>query len=385
MALHTLFSAYKNYKESQLFHRYIHNEMILPLLKNLPKNFDLNSIGKSVLDRPIYTVKIGHGNKRVLLWSQMHGNESTTTKAIFDVFNAIQSSDRACFDILNTCTLLFVPILNPDGAHAYTRVNANSVDLNRDAKALSQPESVVLRELFDEFKPHFCFNLHGQRTIFSAGNDDNVATLSFLSPAEETSRLVTDTRKKAMEVISLVNNYMQQVIPNQIGRYDDTYNENCVGDTFQSLNVPTILYEAGHFPNDYAREYTRELIYQSLMVALHNIATKEVSGNNYELYFDIPQNEKCFFDIIIRNAKVIENEHVVDLAFQYQEQLVDNTIIFKPILEKIEKLDDFFGHKEYNANGSLVSSPNSQEIKLGFANDFVLINNEKYSLLLSES
>ncbi|WP_250436369.1 M14 family zinc carboxypeptidase [Hanstruepera flava] len=385
MAFSTLFSTYKNYKESQLFHRYIHNEMIMPLLKKLPESFSLNVVGKSVLDRPIYAVKIGNGNKRILLWSQMHGNESTTTKAIFDIFNAFQSSDSVCLEILSTCTLLFIPILNPDGAQAYTRPNANSVDLNRDAKALSQPESVVLRKLFDDFKPHFCFNLHGQRTIFSAGNTDSAATLSFLSPAEESSRLVTNTRKKAMEVISAVNNCMQQVIPNQIGRYDDTYNENCVGDTFQSLGVPTILYEAGHFSKDYAREQTREFIYQSLLIALHYIATKEVSGENYEPYFDIPQNEKCFFDIIIRNAKVGKSGFVTDLAFQYQEQLVDNHIKFKPILEKNENLDKFFGHREYNANGSLVSAPNFQEIQVGFANDFVLINNEEYSLLLSES
>jgi hypothetical protein len=48
----------------------------------------------------------------------------------------------------------------------YTRLNANEVDLNRDSQNLTQPESKVLREIFDLFQPHYCFNLHDQRTIF---------------------------------------------------------------------------------------------------------------------------------------------------------------------------------------------------------------------------
>ena len=51
-------------------------------------------------------------------------------------------------------------MVNPDGAKLYTRVNANEVDLNRDSVNLSQPESKVLRNVFEEFKPDYCFNLH---------------------------------------------------------------------------------------------------------------------------------------------------------------------------------------------------------------------------------
>jgi len=387
MTLSSQFSAYKNHKEGQLFHRYIHNEMIEPLLKKLPNKFKVDAIGKSVLGRPIYAVQIGFGKKRILLWSQMHGNESTTTKAIFDVFKTLQEPNDVIESILINCTLLFIPILNPDGAHAYTRLNANSIDLNRDAKDLSQPESVVLRQQFDEFKPDFCFNLHGQRTIFSAGNENNVATLSFLSPAEDDKRSITETRKKAMHVIAVVNNQLQTKIPNQIGRYDDTYNENCVGDTFQRLGAPTLLYEAGHYHNDYTREKTREYIFLSLMVAMHHIAQNEINEAGFEQYFDIPVNNKCFFDIIIRNARIIKDgkSTITDLGFMYQEKLLDNKIHFKPILEKIEILDKFFGHKEFNANNGRASTVDLNELTVGYENDFVLINNVKFSLLFSKT
>src|SRR5690606_13406057 len=116
----------------------------------------------------------------IMLWSQMHGNETTTTKALFDVLNTFKTQNS----ILDACTILIIPILNPDGAEVYTRLNANNVDLNRDAQNLSQPESRVLRDCFNRFKPNFCFNLHGQRTIFSVDNTSQSATVSFLSPAE---------------------------------------------------------------------------------------------------------------------------------------------------------------------------------------------------------
>ncbi len=104
------------------------------------------------------------------------------------------------------------------------------------------------------------------------------ATVSFLSPAQDAACTITPNRKVAMEVIAVMNATLQQLIPNQVGVYDDAFNINCVGDTFQSENVPTILFEAGHFKDDYARDVTREYIYTSYLVSLNYIALNEVTG-----------------------------------------------------------------------------------------------------------
>src|SRR5690606_11329878 len=141
---------------------------------------------------------------KVLMWSQMHGNESTTTKALFDVLNYIRTDDSFGSYISQNFTLYIVPMLNPDGAEAYTRVNANAIDLNRDAQNLSQPESVILNEVFRTFKPDFCFNLHDQRTIFSAGKTALPATVSFLTPAEDKDCRITPQRKRSMEIIGIM-------------------------------------------------------------------------------------------------------------------------------------------------------------------------------------
>lgn len=384
MQIESLKSLYKTHKEKSLFGRYIHTKNIELLLEDLPSIFKVNTIGKSVNGEKIFSVTIGTGKKKVLMWSQMHGNESTTTKALFDIFNFLNDSNALSSTIINNCTLKIIPILNPDGALTYKRFNTNNIDLNRDAQDLSQPESIALRHCFDTFQPDFCFNLHGQRTIFSAGKTNNLATISFLSPAQDSSCSITKNRAIAMEIIGVMNVMLQQQIPNQVGVYDDAFNIDCVGDTFQSLNVPTILFEAGHYKNDYSREKTREYIFQSLLTALQCIVLNTIKGNNYKPYFDIPKNENNFFDIIIRNAVVsLENkEQYLDIGILYEERLVGNSIEFIPIIDKITDLSKYHGHKEINANKNEVLSLDRCELKVGYENDFVLINNVKYPLNL---
>ncbi|TJY33447.1 M14 family zinc carboxypeptidase [Pontimicrobium aquaticum] len=373
-----LHSGYKQYKNASISHRYITNSQIEPLLKSLSKKCQVTSIGNSVNGLPIYGIQIGHGKKRVLMWSQMHGNESTTTKACFDMLNFLTENPH----ILEHCTLYIIPILNPDGAKAYTRVNANNVDLNRDAQNLTQPESLVLKSTFESFKPDFCFNLHGQRTIFSAGKKNKSAIISFLAPAQDEKCSITPNRRVAMELITSMNTMLQGFIPNCVGIYDDAFNINCVGDTFQSKNVPTILFEAGHYKNDYAREEVRQLIFMSLVTALDTIATNNSLGDNYESYFYIPQNQKLFYDIIIRNAKILNNNklEILDVAVQYQEVLHNNKVNFIPKIKDFGDLSQFFGHKEVDAIQQHVVLGEANDLSLESAIDFIIINNELFSL-----
>lgn len=377
---------FDSYKEIQLKNRYIQNDHILPLLENYKEIFRVKQIGFSVLGEPIHSIQIGTGSKKILMWSQMHGNESTTTKAIFDICNVFANSSNVDMQqIQSNCTILIVPILNPDGAKLYTRLNANSIDLNRDAKNLSQPESKVLRGLFDDFKPDFCFNLHGQRTIFGVGDTSNTATLSFLSPAQDEGSTITETRKKAMEVISVMNKLLQTQIPNQIGIYDDTYNENCVGDTFQALHCPTILFEAGHYKEDYNREITRFYMFEAILSSLMYISNNEVSGDLYEPYLNIPENNKSFLDIIIRQTTIILNNksETVDIGIQYVETLKNGIIEFVPKVEKIGDLSNLNGHRNILAQNKEFSLQGQDVLAEGLVVETVFLKNIKYSLKLT--
>ena len=124
--------------------RYLTNDHIFPFLDELSDLFLVETIGRSVLGKAIKSVTFGSGPTKIFMWSQMHGNESTTTKAVLDFINFIQASSDLATTLLQQCTFKVIPILNPDGAQVYTRVNANQVDLNRDAQTRTQPESIII-------------------------------------------------------------------------------------------------------------------------------------------------------------------------------------------------------------------------------------------------
>lgn len=326
------------YKNNSISGRYLSYESLRKCLVDF-ENFKIDSMeGISVLGQKIPVYKFGKGQTKILLWSQMHGNESTTTKALLDVFNFLTSSHEVAKVLLSSLQFMIIPMLNPDGANAYTRVNANGVDINRDFVALSQPESQFLVSVFEKCQPQFCFNLHDQRTIFSVGDTSLPATLSFLGPAADAQRTVTPSRRISMQLIAAINKQLQNYIPGQLGRYDDTYNENCAGDHFQSQGVPTLLFEAGHTGTDYQREETRTWVYESLLASFKAINDQSYLSFNEQDYLEIPENQKNHLDVKILNA-VFVNPKIdknTSLACQYEERLELGEITFIPKIITLE-------------------------------------------------
>lgn len=338
--------------QSKLKGRYVTNEHILPFLESLPQTFNLKIEGKSVLDKNIYSLKVGTGATKIYIWSQMHGNESTTTKAIIDFLAFLNSNADEAIQILEYFTLYIIPILNPDGAENYTRVNANQVDLNRDSVDLSQPESKILRKCFDEFEPDFAFNMHDQRTLFAAGNQNKPATISFLAPSYNMKTEINEVRTIAMQIISEIYTEISKYIPNQIGRFDDAFNLNCIGDFFTSLGVPTILFEAGHFQNDYTREETRKIVFVALLKSIFSIKDQTYLTQDIKNYFNIPENQKLINDILLKNINVKEGKIIKkrNLGIQYKEVLKSKEISFIPIFDNELIENHQFGHLEVDAS-----------------------------------
>jgi hypothetical protein len=367
---------YNRHTETALHGRYITLREIEPLLQKLNTSNQLSQIGNSVLGKPLYSYQIGKGNIRILIWSQMHGNESTTTKALFDLLNFLNSATIAANELLHKFTFYCLPMVNPDGAELYSRENASGIDLNRDACNLSQPESIALREAFNTFHPNYCYNLHDQRTIFGVDDSGKPATVSFLAPAYNEERATNETRLKAIHVIAGMNKELQRYIPGQVGRFDDAFNINCVGDTFQFLNVPTILFEAGHFAKDYQREQTRKYLFIALLASLKSLNENVIVGNENAEYLNIPQNKVSFYDFVYKNVKINYDSYkiITNFAIQYREELIAGKICFNAYFSQIGNLEDYFGHFEYDADGAGYSDDGNNIPELGKKANFYLDN-----------
>ena len=167
-----------------------------------------------------------------------------------------------------------------------------------------------------------------------------------------------------MQHIAKMAKMLEKYIHGQVGRYDDSFNEACVGDTFQKKGVPTILFEAGHYEQDYQREKTREYIFYSLL-SLFDIIEENSGEIKFEEYFEIPENLKNYNDFILRNVILPNESKIVSIAIQYVEELNNGKIDFIPSIEEIGNLDHKVGHKEENAKGATILTNSQENLTVG--------------------
>src|SRR5512139_2455684 len=108
---------------------------IRSLAREYPEVLRAEKAGVSQEGREIFLVSAGSGPDRILFWSQMHGDEPTATSALIDLMSYIgrHREEPWVARVLGKYTLLFIPMLNPDGAERGSRRNRQGLDINRDA------------------------------------------------------------------------------------------------------------------------------------------------------------------------------------------------------------------------------------------------------------
>ncbi|MDR2362126.1 MAG: hypothetical protein LBD91_05290 [Prevotellaceae bacterium] len=335
------FDIQERYREAGLDTREVKHAEVVQRVKSLPPMFSVAPVGQSAEGRTIYGVRSGNGATRVLLWSQMHGNESTATRTFFDVFNFLSASDEYDFwraKIASQLSLSFIPMLNPDGAERNRRENACGIDINRDALRCTTPEGRILREQIQTFAPHFSFNLHDQESYYSAGVSRTPATIAFLAPPSDLLESIPDNRRRAMQLIVWLNNQLQKIIPYGVAKWNDTYEPRAFGEWAQAQNSATILIESGEYYDDPQREFVRKVHFGILLEALSAITSFEYVCEPVSPYFAIPWNrEKGMFDTLLRQQPLTVNgtTYVSDIGIREGVQFIGDFETFGS-LEKDE-------------------------------------------------
>lgn len=357
LQLEVLQAAFNQYKEPSITHRRFKHADLVPLINHRREDFEVEILGKSVQGREIYQMKYGSGPTKVLLWSQMHGNESTATMALFDLFNFLEGREGS-FDSLRTIireklTLHFIPMVNPDGAEVFQRRNAWAIDLNRDAIAQVSPEARILKAAREDLEPHFGFNLHDQQIYYNASGTAKPATISVLAPAYNRETQVNEIRTKSMKLIAGMNNLMQELIPGQVAKYDDAFEPRAFGDNFQKWGTSTILIESGGYPGDIEKQYIRQLNFMVILNALYEIAVGNYEKYSLEEYYGIPDNDSKLMDLLIKKVSIQEEDltYTVDLGIKRREAEADSGYYVKGTIEDIGDLSVFYGYEEIKTEG----------------------------------
>lgn len=317
MTINSIISNYSTFEEKTLTNRFFKHEDILPLINQLPPEFSVIQLGNSVNGKSINAVKWGNGKTKVMLWSQMHGDEATGTMALFDLFNFLQLDSDTAQLLTSNCQLFIIPMVNPDGAAAFTRRNAQQIDINRDFIQTATPEGKILKQARNDFEPHFGFNLHDQTTLWSVDETLKPATLSYLAPAFDKALSINQVRENAMLVIADIFKELDQMLPKHIGLFDDEYEPRAFGDNFQKAGTSTILIEAGGYNDDPEKQQIRKYYFASILSGLVSIASKSYQQQRTENYFDIPKNNKQIFHVMIHN--ILLNGTEVSIGINYDE------------------------------------------------------------------
>jgi len=352
-------AAYDQYKEAAITHRRFKHRDIKPIIEQRKDGglFGVIQLGSSVEKREIYQLNYGEGDRKVMLWSQMHGNESTATMSLFDLFNFLEGSDDEFESIRKVIkerlNLRFIPMVNPDGAEAFTRRNAYEIDLNRDAIQLTSPEAIILRKAREDFSPEFGFNLHDQQIYYNVERTAKPATISVLAPAFNYETEINDVRKRALQVIVGMNELLQEIIPGQVGKYDDGFEPRAFGDNFQRWGTSTILIESGGYPGDPDKQYIRELNFMIILNALYAIAQESYSDYDVADYFAIPDNDTKLMDVMLRNVTIKRDdlEYKVDLGIRRREIEGDESYHTESSITDIGDLSVFYGYDEVDVDG----------------------------------
>jgi hypothetical protein len=351
---------YSDYYEKHFTTRRFKHSDILPLIDVCKKTalFQVKLLGKSVEERDIFKIKWGGGKTKILLWSQMHGDEPTATMAIFDILNFLKADDE--FNdirelLSNSLTIYFVPMLNPDGTERVIRENAIGIDLNRDAQELVSPESKILKNIVENIKPQYGFNLHDQDIRWSAGGGTNPATIALLSPQFDSECTLNEVRKNAINVIANIYTFLNKYIPDCIAKYGEDYEPRSFGDSITGWGTSVILIEAGKRRSDPEKEFIRKIIFAAIVESFISISENNINPSALEIYKSIPSNGKLFYDVIFRNLSYRQNRTVypIDIAINIEEYFdpVSREQYFEGTIENIGDLRSTSAYTEIDCSG----------------------------------
>jgi len=115
-------------------------EMLNEFNLKFPDLVDIFRIGRSVLGKDIFCLKISNEKNRtekytVLIDGCIHGSEWESGEACLYISEYLLinfGSNKTITDILNETIIYVVPLMNPDGRDNDYRYNENGIDLNRN-------------------------------------------------------------------------------------------------------------------------------------------------------------------------------------------------------------------------------------------------------------
>jgi hypothetical protein len=326
--------------------------------------FSSEQVGSSSEGRPLMLYRFGSGPVSIFLWSQMHGDESTATMALADIFSFFhtQPDHPIVATIKKNISLYVLPMVNPDGAARFQRRTSENIDINRDALRLATPEARALKETRDRLKPDFGFNLHDQDPRYTVGTSKKMTAIALLAPATDASRVFNETRSRARRLASSITGLLASYIPGHIAKWDDTFEPRAFGDNIQKWGTSTVLIESGGWKDDPEKMHLRKLNVLALVWSCLVVGDGSYEQTSDDAYDDLPFNMRLGFDLLVENARFKHPESgdvvTVDVGLnkQYSYDSASRTVSEKWSVEDIGDLSTHTAYTHIDMKQSIIDS-----------------------------
>ena len=219
-------------------------------------------------------------------WAMMHGNEPTGFEAL------IQFIRRGA----PTFKWTLVPIVNPTGIDAFSRLTIDGVDLNRCARQAGPVESDVLKLILQSSDHELALNLHDQRSIFHPLGICKPSSLSILAPAALKGTVPTQP-ELAVAWAGSLSLWMRERHPDWgYARFDESYYPTAFGEWVQELGIPTVTVETGVALGDASRSEVGQALFELLCRTDAHLSPDDQGSAHY---LDLPYNASngCDFEL----------------------------------------------------------------------------------------
>ena len=148
--------------------------------------------GLSEEKRSVYYWQLGDTSNVTLIFGAFHGDEQTGFHLVLQLADSLAAHPESI-----SKGVVLVPVANPDGLLAGTRVNSRGVDINRNfptdnwtpvyskdnnypgPEAASEQETILIMQMLDRFKPKRIITIH-----------DALHMNNFNGPAQELAELL---------------------------------------------------------------------------------------------------------------------------------------------------------------------------------------------------
>ncbi len=345
--------------------RSMNHELLLPQLNKIadknPK-VKLTRVGSSVENRSINMLSFGSGDTRLLLWSQMHGDEPTATASLLALFNFLAQNDDQEFvqNLYENLSINAIVMLNPDGAERFQRRNVQDIDINRDARLLQSPEARTLKAVKDSINPDFGYNLHNMNGREMVGDSRKLLNIAFMAPPYNFEDEDTPTRMRAKKLVVYMKEVLDNFIEGHISIYKADYMPRAFGDAMQNWGVSTVLIESAlHDQQD--PDYLVQMNFIALLASFDAIASEKLNEVDARKYDDIPIEGRSLFDLMIRDVIIYNGDSIPpfrgDIGINIQTRTINDSLDERGTISDIGDLSIITGGRHEIDGSGLTAMP----------------------------